>query len=178
MSRGFNKVILLGNLAKDPDIRATQSKQKVARLTVAVGKQWKDKQTGEAKSHTDFINVSAWGFTADICEKYLKKGRPVLIEGRISVRDYDDEKTGRHVWITEVIAENVTLLGGGQNSGQNAGNDDPQSRTDTQSSVDRNTDRNTDMGSLRDEANFEDEFPLDFSEMGGVEGPGEVQIPF
>ena len=91
MSRGFNRVILMGNLAKDPDIRATQSKQKVARLTVAVGKQWKDKQTGETKSHTDFINVSAWGFTADICEKYLSKGKPVLIEGRISVRDYDEE---------------------------------------------------------------------------------------
>ncbi len=176
--RGVNRVFLLGNLAKDPDIRATQSKQKVARLTLAVGKQWKDKQTGEAKSHTDFINVSAWGFTADICEKYLSKGKPVLIEGRISVRDYDDPKTGRHVWITEVIAENVTLLGGGQNSGQNAGGSNPQSRAETQSSADRNADKSADMGSLRDEAEFEDEFPLDFSEMGGTEGPGEVAIPF
>lgn len=178
MSRGFNRTILMGNLAKDPDIRVTQNKQKVARLTVAVGKQWKDKQTGETKSHTDFINVSAWGYTADICEKYLSKGKPVLIEGRISVRDYDDPKTGRHVWITEVIAENVTLLGGGQNSGQNAGGNDPQNRAETQSSVDRNADKNADMGSLRDEAEFEDEFPLDFSEMGGTEGPGEVAIPF
>ena len=178
MSRGFNKVVLLGNLAKDPDIRATQSKQKVARLTLAVGKQWKDKQTGETKSHTDFINVSAWGFTADICEKYLSKGKPVLIEGRISVRDYDDPKTGKHVWITEVMAENITLLGGGQGSGQNAGGYDPQSRAETQSSADRNTDKSTDMGSLRDDAGFEDEFPLDFSEMDSDKAPGEVQIPF
>ena len=178
MSRGFNRVILMGNLAKDPDIRVTQSNQKVARMTIAVGKQWKDKQTGEAKSHTDFINVSAWGYTADICEKYLSKGKPVLIEGRISVRDYDDPKTGRHVWITEVIAENVTLLGGGQNSGQNAGGNDPQSRAETQSSADRNADKNADMGSLRDETGFEDEFPLDFSALEGQEGPGEVKIPF
>jgi single-strand DNA-binding protein len=178
MSRGYNRVVLLGNLAKDPDIRAPQSKQKVARLTLAVGKQWKDKQTGEAKSHTDFINVSAWGFTADICEKYLSKGKPVLIEGRISVRDYDDPKTGRHVWITEVMAENVTLLGGGQNTGQNAGGNDPQSRAETQSSADRNADKSADMGSLRDETGFEDEFPLDFSEMDSGKAPGEVQIPF
>lgn len=172
MSRGFNRTILMGNLAKDPDIRVTQSNQKVARITIAVGKQWKDKQTGEAKSHTDFINVSAWGFTADICEKYLSKGKPVLIEGRISVRDYDDPKTGKHVWITEVIAENVTLLGGGQNSGQ--GNTEPQVRADIQPRAEASAD----MGSLRDEAGFEDEFPLDFSEMGDVEGPGDIKIPF
>ena len=172
MSRGYNRTILMGNLAKDPDIRTTQSNQKVARMTIAVGKQWKDKQTGEAKSHTDFINVSAWGYTADICEKYLSKGKPVLIEGRISVRDYDDEKTGKHVWITEVIAENVTLLGGGQNSGQ--GNTEPQSRADTAPRAEASAD----MGSLRDEAGFEDEFPLDFSALEGQEGPGEVAIPF
>lgn len=170
--RGVNRVFLLGNLAKDPDVRATQSKQKVARLTLAVGKQWKDKQTGETKSHTDFINVSAWGFTADICEKYLSKGKPVLIEGRISVRDYDDPKTGKHVWITEVMAENVTLLGGGQNNGQ--GNTEPQSRGDTAPRAESSAD----MGSLRDETGFEDEFPLDFSALEEQEGPGEVSIPF
>lgn len=171
MSRGFNRVVLLGNLAKDPDIRATQSKQKVARLTVAVGKQWKDKQTGEQKSHTDFINVSAWGFTADIAEKYLSKGKPVLIEGRISVRDYDDEKTGKHVWITEVMAENITLLGGGQGNGQS---NDPQSRADTQP----RSEARADMGSLRDETGFEEDFPLDFSELDSGKAPGEVSIPF
>ena len=172
MSRGFNRTILMGHLAKDPDIGVTQSTQKVARITIAVGKQWKDKQTGETKSHTDFINVSAWGYTADICEKYLSKGKPVLIEGRISVRDYDDPKTGKHVWITEVMAENVTLLGGGQNNGQ--GNTEPQSRADIQPKVDTSTD----SGSLRDEGGFEDEFPLDFSALDGQEGPGDVQIPF
>lgn len=171
MSRGYNRVVLLGNLAKDPDIRVTQSNQKVARITVAVGKQWKDKQTGETKSHTDFINVSAWGFTADICEKYLKKGRPVLIEGRISVRDYDDEKTGRHVWITKVIAENVTLLGGGQNSGQD--NTEPESRANT---APRRESGRTPLPEGFPEDN--DEFPLDFSEMGGNEALGDVQIPF
>ena len=176
MSRGFNRTILMGNLAKDPDIRVTQNNQKVARITIAVGKQWNDKQTGEPKSHTDFINVSAWGFTADICEKYLSKGKPVLIEGRISVRDYDDPKTGKHVWITEVMAENVTLLGGGQGSGQNAGSSEPQGRAEAQSSADRNTDTSADMGSLRDETGFEDEFPLDFSAC--EERQTEVKIPF
>lgn len=167
MSRGFNKVILMGNLAKDPDIRFTASKQKIARITVAVGKQWKDKQTGETKNHTDFISVSAWGFTADICEKYLKKGRPVLLEGRLSVRDYDDEKTGKHVWITEVIAENITLLGGGQSDGQNTGREQPQRQQQTGYSADSDADE------------FQDEFPLDFSSCDGQQdAPGDVQIPF
>ena len=80
----------MGNLARDPDVRFTPNKQKVARITVAIGRQWKNKATGELQSHTDFIPVVAWGASADICERYLKKGRPVLVEGRITVRDFDD----------------------------------------------------------------------------------------
>ena len=114
MSRGFNKVIIMGNLARDPDVRHTPSKQKVARITVAVGRQWKNKATGELENRTDFISVVAWGFSADICERYLAKGRPVLIEGRLQVRDYDDPKTGQHKWITEVLAENITLMSAGR----------------------------------------------------------------
>ena len=107
MSRGFNRVIIMGNLARDPDVRHTPSKQKVARITVAVGRQWKNKTTGELQNHTDFISVSSWNFVADICERYVKKGRPVLVEGRLSVRDFDDAKTGQHRWVTEVVADNI-----------------------------------------------------------------------
>ena len=110
MSRGYNRTVLMGNLARDPDVRFTPNKQKVARITVAIGRQWKNKATGELQSHTDFIPVVAWGASADICERYLKKGRPVLVEGRITVRDFDDIKTGQHRWVTEVVAENIVLL--------------------------------------------------------------------
>ena len=114
MSRGFNKVIIMGNLARDPDVRHTPSKQKVARVTVAVGRQWKNKTTGELENRTDFISVVAWGFSADICERYLAKWRPVLIEGRLQGRDFDDPKTGQHRWVTEVLAENITLMSAGR----------------------------------------------------------------
>ncbi|MCE5201064.1 MAG: single-stranded DNA-binding protein [Synergistaceae bacterium] len=181
MSRGYNRVVLMGNLAKDPDVRFTPSKQKVARITVAIGRQWKNKATGELQNHTDFVSVVAWGFSADICERYLKKGRPVLVEGRISVRDFDDVKTGQHRWVTEVVAENIVLLGSGRR--EDEGTSDYSS---SHAAVQQNHPKQQmsdavlggDMGSLREEEGFEDEFPLDFSEISGSEGPGDVEIPF
>lgn len=184
MSRGFNRAVLMGNLARDPDVRFTPSKQKVARITVAVGRQWKNKATGELQSHTDFVNVVAWSFLADLCERYLKKGRPVLVEGRISVRDYDDQKTGQHRWVTEVVADNIVLLSSGRRddeapSGYSRPEQSSQqgySSTQSYQSSDAIS-AGADMGSLREEAGFEDEFPLDFSEMNG-DGQGDVDIPF
>jgi len=179
MARGYNRVIIMGNLARDPDVRFTPNKQKVARITVAIGRQWKNKATGELQSHTDFVNVSAWGFTADICERYLKKGRPVLVEGRISVRDFDDPKTGQHRWVTEVVAENIVLLGSGRREDEGSSVSISHSEQNPGSArTHSDAVSGGDMGSLREEEGFEDEFPLDFSEMGGTEGPGDVQIPF
>lgn len=82
------------NLARDPEIRVTPTKQTVARLTVAVGRQWKAK-TGELQSQTDFIPVIVWGPQAENCERYLRKGRPVLVEGRLQVRDFEDKNRQR-----------------------------------------------------------------------------------
>jgi single-strand binding protein len=95
----------MGNLARDPDVRFTPNKQKVARITVAIGRQWKNKATGELQNHTDFVNVSAGVLRQISANAISKKGRPVLVEGRISVRDFDDPKTGQHRWVTEVVAE-------------------------------------------------------------------------
>ena len=181
MSRDFNKVIIMGRLARDPDVRFTPSKQKVARITVATGRQWKNKMTGELQSHTDFISVTAWSFLADLCEKYLKKGRQVLVEGRLSTRDYDDVKTGQHRWVTEVVAENIVLLGSGRRDDEGSSEysqrpQAPQGGYTRPASSDAVS--TGDMGSLREEAGFEDEFPLDFSEMNGPDGSGDVEIPF
>ena len=179
MARGYNRVVIMGNLARDPDVRFTPNKQKVARITVAIGRQWKNKATGELQNHTDFVNVSAWGFTADICERYLKKGRPVLVEGRISVRDFDDPKTGQHRWVTEVVAENIVLLGSGRREDEgSSGSTSHAEQNPGSARIHSDAMSGGDMGSLREEEGFEDEFPLDFSEMGGTEGPGDVQIPF
>lgn len=179
MARGYNRVVIMGNVVRDPDVRFTPNKQKVARITVAVGRQWKNKTTGELQNHTDFISVSSWNFVADICERYVKKGRAVLVEGRLSVRDFDDAKTGQHRWVTEVVADNIVLLGSGRKEDDGASTS--ASFPDNSYGNDRahsDAVSGGDMGSLREEEGFEDEFPLDFSDMGGSEGPGDVQIPF
>lgn len=171
----------MGNLARDPDVRFTPSKQKVARITIAIGRQWKNKATGELQSHTDFVSVVAWSFHADLCERYLKKGRPVLVEGRISVRDFDDAKTGQHRWVTEVVADNIVLLSSGRRDDEGYAPRPEQSPRSGYSSQGGNQTSDAvtggGMGSLREEAGFEDEFPLDFSEMNG-DGSGDVDIPF
>ena len=161
MSRGYNKAILMGNLAKDPDIRHTPSKQKVARFTVAVGRKWKDKYSGETKEQTDFISIVAWGFLAELAENYLRKGKPVLVEGRIQVRDYDDPKTGTRRWVTEVIAEGVTMLSDGNRE-----------RTNGRSHARENENL---PGQYAQDMQEED-FPLDVSDLPG--DVPEVEVPF
>jgi single-strand DNA-binding protein len=185
MSRGFNKVILMGNLARDPDIRHTPSKQKVARITVAVGRQWKNKLTGELQKQTDFIPVVAWAFLADRCDRYLRKGNPVLVEGRMQVREYEDPKTGGRKWATEVVAENLTLLSSGRRDDDSYG-DIPaprqqqpyQSRPAPAPQHEQTPQDDGDVGSLRDEIEFEEDFPLDFSELGESSGNSDVDVPF
>jgi single-strand DNA-binding protein len=187
-TRGFNKVIIMGNLARDPDVRHTPSKQKVARITVAVGRQWKNKLTGELQSHTDFIPVVAWAFLADICDRYLRKGKLVLVEGRMQVREYEDQKTGGRKWATEVVADNLIMLPAGRRDDDLAYGDIPAPRTASQpyqssgSNAQERSNSNIedygDVGSLRDEAGFEEDFPLDFSEVGDSSGGGDVDVPF
>ena len=184
MSRGFNKVIIMGNLARDPDVRHTPSKQKVARITVAVGRQWKNKVTGELQSQTDFIPVVAWAFLADICDRYLRKGKPVLVEGRMQVREYEDQKTGTRKWATEVVAENLTMLPSGRREDEGYGDipapRPPQAYSNQQQAAPRQSPSvdGGDVGSLRDEIDFEEDFPLDFSELGDSQGSGDVDVPF
>ena len=177
MSRDFNKVMLLGHLTRDPDVRYTPSKQKVARFTIATGRQWKNRTNGELQEHTDFIGCVAWGNTADIVERFLHKGSQTLVEGRITSNDYDDPKTGQHRWVTDVTVENLILLGS-PNRGDGA----------TQSSYSQPRQYSApasdgyaapDMGSLRAETGLDDdEFPLDFSMKKGGEDSGDVDIPF
>ncbi len=96
----MNKVILLGRLTKDPEVRyTTQNNTLVCTFSLAVNRQSKEKET-------DFFNIVAWSKTGEFCSKYFKKGKQVLIEGRLQTRNYDD-KDGKKVYVTEVIAEQV-----------------------------------------------------------------------
>jgi single-strand DNA-binding protein len=108
-SRSVNKVILVGNLGKDAETKFTQGGAAVTKFTIATGRRWKDQQSGEWKEETDWHNVVLW--RAENLANYLLKGKQVYIEGRLHTRSYDD-KDGKKQYFTEVVAEDVILLGG------------------------------------------------------------------
>jgi single-strand DNA-binding protein len=107
--RGVNKVILIGNLGKDPELRYLPSGGPVVKFSLATGARWKDKD-GQLQERTDWHNIVAFGRTAEVCNEYLKKGSPIYVEGRIQTRSYDD-RDGNKRWMTEIIAQSVNMLG-------------------------------------------------------------------
>jgi single-strand DNA-binding protein len=108
-SRSVNKVILIGHLGRDAETAYTASQTSVTKFSVATNRRWKDQQTGEWKEETNWTNVVLW--RGENVAPYLTKGKQVFVEGRIQTRSYDD-KEGKKVWTTEVVAEDVILLGG------------------------------------------------------------------
>lgn len=111
MARGVNKVILVGNLGKDPEVRYMPSGGAVANITVATSEQWKDKQSGEQKERTEWHNVVFYQRLAEIVGEYLKKGSQVYIEGSLRTRKWQD-KSGNDRYTTEIIASEMQMLGG------------------------------------------------------------------
>jgi single-strand DNA-binding protein len=125
MAGGVNKVILVGYLGQDPDMRFTPNGQGVCELRLATSESWNDKN-GQRQERTEWHRVVVWGKRAEVCSKYLAKGRQVYIEGRIQTRSYDD-KEGQKRYITEIIANDVQFLGGGKGEGgaKRAGEEGP-----------------------------------------------------
>ena len=117
---GVNKVIVLGNLGADPEVRVLSSGAKVARLRIATSETYTNK-SGERITNTEWHSVNVWRGAADIAEKYLAKGRQVYIEGKLRTRSYDD-KEGITRYVTEIEADNLTLVGGRPDGDNNAGN--------------------------------------------------------
>jgi single-strand DNA-binding protein len=115
-----NKVILIGNLGKDPELRYTQGGGPVANLSVATTRKWRNKQSNELVEETEWHRVSVFGQQAEHCNNYLSKGRMVYVEGRLRTRSYDD-KDGVKRYSTEVIADTVQFLGGRGEGGGGAG---------------------------------------------------------
>src|ERR1051325_4567792 len=111
----INKVIVIGNLGADPELRYTPGGQAVCDLRVATTEQWTDK-SGERKEQTEWHRVVVWGKQAENCSQYLSKGRQVYVEGRLRTRQWDD-KDGNKRYTTEIVAQTVQFLGGGRGEG-------------------------------------------------------------
>ena len=113
----FNKVILVGNVTRDPEVRYTTGGTAVADLGLAVNRVWTDRKANERKEETTFIDVTFWGRTAEIAGEYLGKGRPAMVEGRLQLDQWEDRETGQKRSKLKVVGESLQLLGGRQESG-------------------------------------------------------------
>lgn len=109
MSRGLNKVMVIGHLGKDPEMRFTPSGRPVTTFSVAVSRSW-NTADGERRSETEWFNIVAWGNLAEICNQYLHKGQQVYIEGRLQTRNWEDKEGKRHTSV-EVVANEMLMLG-------------------------------------------------------------------
>ena len=110
MSKGVNKVIIIGNLGQDPETRSLPSGGAAANITVATSESWKDKQTGQAQERTEWHRVVFFNRLAEIVGQYLKKGSKVYIEGSLRTRKWQDKTTGSDRYSTEVVANNMQML--------------------------------------------------------------------
>lgn len=105
-----NKVILVGNLGKDPEIRYFKDGTAVANFSIATTRKWKDRQSGEERSQTEWHRIVAFRRLGEICGEYLSKGKQVYIEGRLQTREWED-KDGNRRWTTEIVAQDMQMLG-------------------------------------------------------------------
>lgn len=108
---GVNKVILLGNLGKDPEVRTLENGVKVCSFPLATSESYKDRNTGQTITRTEWHNIVMWRGLADVAERFLEKGKQIYVEGKIQTRSYQD-KEGNQRYMTEVVANEMTMLGG------------------------------------------------------------------
>ena len=119
MSRGLNKVQIIGHLGKDPEMRYTPSGKPVTTFSVAVSRSW-NSADGERHNETEWFNVVAWGNLAEICKQYLVKGQQVYIEGRLQTRRWDDTEGVKHTSV-EIVANEMMILGERRDTNHSAG---------------------------------------------------------
>ena len=124
MARGINKVILVGNLGNDPEVRYSQSGSAMTTISIATSESWKDKATGEQKERTEWHRVKFFGKLAEIAGEYLKKGSQVYVEGRLRTDKYTD-KNGVERYTTDVFADDMQMLGGKAGGGEGGGSPRP-----------------------------------------------------
>ena len=148
MARGINKVILVGNLGADPEVRYMPSGSAVTNARIATTDNWKDKQTGEQQERTEWHQVVFFNRLAEIAGEYLKKGSQVYVEGRLQTRKWQD-KTGNDRYTTEIVANEMQMLGGRGGGGA------PSSNMSSSTSAPANAPANA-----ASEADFDDDIPF------------------
>ncbi len=163
MARGINKVILIGNLGRDPETRYTQGGSAVTNLRIATAESWKDKQTGEQQERTEWHSVVCFARLGEIAGEYLRKGSKVYIEGRLQTRKWQD-KEGHDRYSTEIVANDMQMLDsrGGADSG-----DAPPMRQSggAPRNQSRNADRGNDRGDSRAEPQYDSSATSDFADI-------------
>lgn len=123
---GINKVIILGNLGKDPELKYTNSGQAVCKFSIATSESWTGKD-GQKQEKTEWHNITVWGKLAELCSKYLAKGRQAYVEGKLQTRSWEDQQ-GVKKYATDILAQTVQFLGGAKGENRN----DPPAGTDPQ----------------------------------------------
>ena len=118
MSASLNKVMLLGNLGKNPETRTLESGTVMCRFPLATTETYKSRKSGEKTSHTEWHNIVLWRGLAEVADKYLHKGDKVLIEGRIRSRSWEDKESGQMRYITEILTDQMQMLGSGKRNSE------------------------------------------------------------
>lgn len=173
----FNKVILVGNLTRDPQVKYTTGGTAVAELGMAVSRQWFDKQTNTKKEETTFVDVTLWGRTAEVAGEYLAKGKQVLIEGRLQLDTWDDRETGLKRSKLKVVGENMTMLGSRSDGGGGGGSGGraPAGAARDQSGSERDQ-GGGDQGGFSQEADNSPSY--EDTSSGPASGPPSDEVPF
>ncbi|OGI47808.1 MAG: single-stranded DNA-binding protein [Candidatus Muproteobacteria bacterium RIFCSPHIGHO2_01_FULL_65_16] len=157
MARGVNKVILVGNLGKDPEVRYSPNGQAVANVTLATSESWKDKNTGDKQEKTEWHRIVFFGRLAEIAGEYLKKGSQIYVEGRLQTRKWQD-KEGRDRYTTEIVAGEMQMLGSRSGAGapsDNFNQDQPETATAAAASAPKGEASTAKAG-----ADFDDDIPF------------------
>jgi len=128
MAQGINKVILIGNLGNDPELKSIPSGNSVCEFSLATNESWTDK-SGQKQDRTEWHRIVVWGKTGENCAKYLSKGRQCYVEGRLRTRSWED-KEGNKRYTTEIVASTVQFLGGGQGGSSSGGGERNASQDD------------------------------------------------
>jgi single-strand DNA-binding protein len=111
-----NKVILVGNLGRDPEVRSTPNGQQVATFSIATSRRWKDRE-GNRQEQTEWHNIVCWGRQAEVAGQYLTKGKQIFVEGRLQTRSWEDKQSGEKKYRTEVVCDNFQMLGSRSDAG-------------------------------------------------------------
>jgi len=129
MTASINKVILMGNLGKDPETRTLESGAVMCRFSIATTETYKNRKSGERTSHTEWHNITLWRGLAEMADKYLHKGDKVLIEGKIRTRSWEDKESGQTRYTTEILADQMQMMGGNKKTvnpnDENSANETP-----------------------------------------------------